>query len=233
MNPRALLHLASIAAHSADSNPRGLGWLGEPTVTSYTPSGTVIEWGGNPYFEVGNAALSLGDMQTVVNSLLMTGLYQSVSAKKLAGVFSPYYTLRLVVGVDRGALVDVFSDIEDAFRIMGAAHATQQFYVVSVPQNSIPGTVTPNSGTPPNSGGGSSASPFPSPLPSGQGSWVCSNGFEWSWSKFGCVPSGAASNSDGNLFDQLASWLGVTPTQAVIVGGLGVLVAVVVVKRII
>ena len=227
MNPRSLLHLASIAANNADSHPRGLGWLGEPTIGSYTPAGTVIEWGGNPYFVPGGAALSLSDMQTVANSLLATGLYQSVSAKKLAGVFSPYYTLRLVTSIDRGALVDVFSDLEDAFRIMGAEHATQQFYAASVPQSAVPGTVTPNAGTPPSGG-----SPSYSPAPQGS-SLVCSNGFEWSWSKLGCVPVGAPSSSDGNLFDQLASWLGVTPTQAVIVGGLGVLAAVVIVKRII
>lgn len=227
MNPRSLLQLATMAANNADTHARGLGWLGEPTIGSYTPAGTVIEWGGNPYFVPGSTALSLGDMQTIASSLLSTGLYQSVTAKKLAGVVSPYYTLRLVVGVDRGALVDVFSDIEDAFRIMGAEHATQTFYAASVPQSSVPGTVQPNAGTPPSGG-----SPSYSPAPQGS-SLFCSNGFEWSWTKFGCVPAGAVSNSDGNLFDQLASWLGVTPTQAVIVGGLGVLAAVVVVKRII
>jgi hypothetical protein len=225
MNPRSLLQLATLAANNADTHARGLGWLGEPTIGSYTPAGTVIEWGGNPYFVPGSTALSLGDMQTIASSLLSTGLYQSVTAKKLAGVISPYYTLRLVVGVDRGALVDVFSDIEDAFRIMGAEHATQQFYAASVPRSSVPGTVQPNAGTPP-SGGQNQANSLPS------SSLVCGAGYEWSWSKFGCAPVGAQGSS-GNVFDSLASWLGVTPTQAVIVGALGAVLAVVAIKRVI
>lgn len=223
MNPRTALQLVTLASNGGDMHARGLGYLGEPTISSYTPAGTVIEWGGNPYFEAGGTSLSLGDMQTIANSLLSTGLYQSVTAKKLAGVINPYYTLRLVVGVDRGALVDVFSDIEDAFRIMGAEHATQQFYVVSVPQTGQ-GVVTPNAGTPPRSGGNVSQ------VPSGQGSWACSPGYEWNWSKLGCAPIGSSGSE--NIFDSLAKWLGVTPTQAVIVGALVAVAGVVAVKRV-
>ncbi len=224
MNPYNVIQLLSFADQAAHRQQQGLGWLGEPTISSYTPAGTVIEWGGNPYFVPGGAALSLSDMQTIANSLLMTGLYQSVEAKKLAGFVSPYYTLRLVVGIDRGALVDVFSDIEDAFRIMGAEHATQQFYAASVPQSSVPGVVQQNAGSPP-SGGANQTSSLPS------SSVVCGAGYEWNWSKFGCAPVG--SSSSGNVFDSLASWLGITPSQAVIVGALGAVLAVVAIKRVI
>ena len=222
MNPINFLQVLSFADQAAHRQQQGLGWLGEPTIGSYTPAGTVIEWGGNPYFVPGSTALSLGDMQTVANSLLATGLYQSVTATKLAGFISPYYTLHLVVGIDRGALVDVFSDIEDAFRIMGAEHATQQFYAASVPQSSVPGTVTPNSGTPPSGSGGSSSS------------WaICNNGNHWDWANLKCVPDDFKSpDGEGNVFDSLASWLGITPTQAVIVGALGAVLAVVAVKRV-
>lgn len=207
-----------------DVHPQGLGWIGEPTISSYTPAGTVIEWGGNPYFVAGGTALTLSDMQTIANSLLSTGLYQSVTTKKLAGIVSPYYTLRLVVGVDRGALPDVFTDIEDAFAIMGAEHATQQFYAASVPQSATPGTVTPNSGAPP-SGGTNQTNSLPSSLS------VCGSGYEWNWSKFGCAPVGTQGNS-GNIFDSLASWLGITPSQAVAIGVVGAVLAVVAVKRV-
>lgn len=224
MNFGTILSAANFAMNANQvAHQQGLGWLGKPTIGSYTPAGTVIEWGGNPYFVPGGTALSLSDMQTIAGSLLSTGLYQSVTAKKLAGYISPYYTLRLVVGVDRGALVDVFSDIEDAFRIMGAEHATQTFYAASVPQSSTPGTVTPNAGTPP-SGGANQTSNLPSSLS------VCGNGYEWNWSRFGCVPVGTS--SERNVFDSLADWLGITPTQAVIVGALGAVLAVVAVKRV-
>lgn len=230
MNPRSLLQLASMAANNADTHARGLGWLGEPTIGSYTPAGTVIEWGGNPYFSGGyGGALSLSDMQTIANSLLSTGLYQSVTAKKLAGVISPYYTLRLVVGVDRGALVDVFSDIEDAFRIMGAEHATQTFYAASVPQSSVPGTVQPNAGSPPSSGQSSNVvQPAKCPHPK---SVFCDCGEQWSMLKLACVPINGPDDGK-NFFDTFAEWLGVTPSQAVAIGVVGAVLAVVAVKRV-
>lgn len=228
MNPRTALQLVSIAANGADANAHGLGYIGAPTIGSYTPAGTVIEWGGNPYFESTNFPLSLSDMQTIAGSLLSTGLYQSVTAKKLAGIISPYYTLRLVTSVDRGALVDVFTDIEDAFSIMGALHETQQFYTVSVPPSSRPGTVTPNTGAPPGTGrssDGAQSGECPHPK-----SVLCNCGEEWSMLKLACVPIGMPSDGK-NIFDSLAEWLGITPTQAVIVGALGAVVAVVAVKR--
>lgn len=176
--------------------------LGEPYIQSYTPAGTVIEWGGNPYHLQGSTSLNLEEMRVIANSLLATGLYADVTAIKLAGVFNPYYVLRLVTGIDRAALVDVYSDIEDAFRIAKVEPASQQFYVKSFPSaaSGQPGIVTVNAGAAPGDGQVAYTRPLP---------------------------------ATNNAVDALANWLGVSPTQAVVVGAIGAIAALVLIKRVV
>ena len=204
--------------------------LAEPLISSYTPAGSVIEWGGNPYRRNGGTAASLSDMQSIAGSVMATGLYRDVQASKLAGVVSPYYVLRLVTAVDRAALVDVFTDLEDAFSIADIEPAGQQFYVKSRPDTGQPGLVQPNAGNPPSSGATvRTQSSEPCPYPA---SAFCPCGEAFSLKALGCAPIGAADSGE-NAVDALARWLGITPTQAAVVGVFGTIAALVFIKRVI
>lgn len=220
----------------------GLGQLGDlPApqwgVSDYVVEGTTIDWGGNPHWGGDSGAgVRLSDIQSRLRAaLLSTGRFLNLSFNQLGGTVNPYVTIRLTSTMDRAHLEDVLADIEGAFWSIGVAPGTQTFSVVSVPYTERP-SVTPGTGGSTNPGATTSTR-VPSVSTNADGSCpypeslFCDCGQEWSMLKWSCVPISGASGS-ANPLDLLAEWLGVTPTQAAIVGALGALAVVVAVKRV-
>ena len=213
-------------------------------MSDYVKAGTVIQWVGRLYFADGqNAApVNYGSADAIardLNATLYTGGWFSDVQVAASGLVNIDFVVNVTAGTDFAHLSDVVSIIEGAMwntSYYDWPHLAPQqgiVNVLSVPAGassaSVSQTPSPTGGggarpvvTPTNTPG--SKCPYPESL-------ICSCGQEWSWLHFGCQPIGAQGSS-GNVFDGLAKSLGVTPTQAALVGVLGALAIVVAVKRV-
>lgn len=249
MNPRSLLQLATLAANNADQHPRGLGWLGG--TGDYVQAGTVVQWVGKFYQSDGTNVEQVyrgiaGRVANDLAAMLYTGGWFSDVQVDWNGVFGIDFLVQVTAGTDFAHLSDIASAIEGVAWNLGGydqgyPHLAPQriaLNVLSVPRSNRPASVQPtpsptggggtgSNGGSGNNSGGANVPPPKCPYPT---SLMCDCGQEWSWSHLGCAPIG--SSASGNIFDSLASWLGVTPTQAVIVGALGAVLAVVAIKRV-
>lgn len=194
-------------------------------------------------------------------AMLYTGGWFSDVQVSYSGWFSVSFTARVTTGTGFGRLADlrsIFEGVAWQTSTSGWPHLaaqTSNLFVVSVPRGVVvrqPGSTAPDSAgscspgyewswlaydcvPSARSGGNQSGQSNPNiappkcPHPT---SLLCDCGEEWSMLKLACVPIDAADDGK-NFFDGLAEWLGVTPSQAVIVGALIAVVGVVAVKRII
>lgn len=193
-------------------------------------------------------------------AMLYTGGWFSNVQVSYSGWFTVSFTARVTTGVGFGRLADlrsIFEGIAWQTRTSGWPHLaaqTSNLYVISVPEGIVitqpPGTVTdsptkcpagqewswlaydcvPSAGSGGNQTGQNNQNPIAPKCPY-PASVFCDCGEEWSMWKLACVPIDATDDGK-NFFDGFADWLGVTPTQAVIVGALGAVLAVVAVKRV-
>lgn len=227
-------------------------------MSDYVLRGTVVEWGGyvksDYYVYIGEGAA----LQKVTDALKALGRFSGVRVSQLSGYVFPYISITATSTIDRGQLQDVLLDIEGA--ISGASYLghgfrpdTQAFWVKSAPVSSQPNVAQASYGqnaispasdgkTPVAAAAAATVAATPTGCPQGyewsaarglcvkkRTSWVCDEGYEWSWGKLGCIPEGSES-SDGPI-DDLANSLGVTPTQAALIGAVGVLLVLAVIKK--
>ena len=191
--------------------------LGEPYSTSdYVVAGTVIQWGGNPV-TMGNASPRDEHVQEAINAMAASGRFSRVEASS-TGFLNPYWSLTLVSSIDRAHLEDVLRDIEGYFYQVGIVANTKAFWIASVPASAANNPNVAQTGT------GGSVNPGPQTSSGGSLSLPSLP------SIFG---SGAANNSSSNPIDTLAQWLGVTPTQAAIVGAGAALLAVIAIGKVV
>lgn len=195
----------------------------------YVLAGTVIDWGGNIRLDFVNAA--------VLPILRATGRYRNLSATWYAGTINPYVVIRVTSAIDRAQLADVLADIEGAIYQAGEMPQSVAMRVVSAPDSqgiaasagnggNVQGDVTATSTYWPTVLSGGVVPPTQA-----SNSYFCGNGQTWSWSSLGCVPASSSEASE-NLLDYLARVLGVTPTQAALIGAAGALLVVVAVKKV-
>ena len=191
--------------------------LGEPYSTSdYVVAGTVIQWGGNPV-TMGNASPRDGHVQEAINAMAASGRFSRVEADS-TGFLNPYWSLTLTSSMDRAHLEDVLRDIEGFFYQVGIIANTKAFWVSLVPAAAANNPNVAQAGT------GGSVNPGPQ----------TSSGGSFSLPSLPSVFSGSAANSaSSNPIDTLAQWLGVTPTQAAIVGAGAALLAVIAIGKVV
>lgn len=204
-----------------------------PGSEAYVVAGSVIDWGGNPSSQTGNGVYDDAVTARVLPLLASTGRYVNLSASRLAGYQHPYIVVRVTCVTDRAQLADVMADIEGAFYQADLVPNSHAMYVASAPASSNANAArTGTGGTTPAAAGNV---PATNNTPNATGGWFCSDGYEWSWERMACVIPGSvpATKPDStNIFDDLANALGVTPTQAAVIGIVGALVAVAAIKRV-
>lgn len=207
-----------------DECQQGMGCNGLsdlPPVGSYVVAGTVIAWGGYVRDSVGNSLWDDRIEGLVKNALWQTGGFSRVDAGRISGFLNHYISIKVTAAVDFAQLDDVFRVIEGAIYQIGFRPETQNFWVESVPASArgrddiaVPGTgggLNPPGGAPRSSGGGFPTISLPN-LPDIFGG------------------SNSPSN-DGNPIDRLASWLGVKPTEAALIGAGVALAGILIIKR--
>lgn len=193
------------------------GGLGEPyAISDYVIAGSVIEWGGHLRAGANGVAWSIedGDLQNILEGCLYnTGGFDSVEATQVAGSITPYLGVRVTVANDFAHLVDVFNLITSQMaNCAGMAVDTKAFWILSVPQRAVGNQQIAQPGT----GGNVNQQ-------------IVAKG--WEWPSFSLPSLGTNVSGGGNPIDALASWLGVTPTVAAVIGAGLAVTAVVLVKK--
>jgi len=195
------------------NNCGGLGEL--PPVSSYVVAGTVIAWGGYVRDSVGNSLWDDRIEGAIKNALWQTGGFSWVDAGRISGFLNHYISIKVTAKVDFAKLDDVFRIIEGAIYQAGFRPETQAFWVESVPQSAVGRDDIATPGT-----GGSINQPN-APVASG-----------WSLPSLPNIFGSSTSPSNsGNPIDRLASWLGIGATEAAVIGAVGVVALIVVVKK--
>lgn len=194
------------------------GGLGEgPTVPDYVVAGSVIEWGGHLRQGVNGVAWSIedSDLQNVLEGCLyQTGGFSDVQATQVAGSITPYLGVRVTVANDFSHLVDVFNLITGQMaNCAGMVVDTKAFWILSVPPAAAGNQQVAQAGT----GGNVNQQ-------------VVQKGWQWPSLSLPSLSTDAGLSS--NPIDALASFLGVTPTMAAVIGAGLAVVAVVAVKKI-
>lgn len=196
----------------------GLGDL--PPVSSYTVAGSVIAWGGHVRDSVGNSLWDDRIEGAIKNALWQTGGFSNVDAGRIGGFLNHYISIKVTTKVDFAKLADVLSVIEGAVYQAGFRPETQNFWVESVPAAvaNNPDVAQPGTGGGQNTPGSQSTSGggFPSiSLPNLPSIFGGSTG----------------PGSNANPIDRLASWLGIGATEAAVIGAVGVVALIVVIKK--
>lgn len=194
------------------------GGLGEPwAVSDYVVAGSVIAWGGHVRDSVGNSLWDDRIEGLVKNALWQTGGFSWVDAGRIGGFLNHYISIKVTPKVDFAHLGDVLSVIEGAIYQAGFRPETQNFWIESVPQSAANRTDIATPGT----GGGTNPGPQ-------------TGGSNWPSISLPNLPDifgGSGNGGAANPIDRLASWLGVTPTHAAIIGALGAVGLILVVKK--
>lgn len=200
----------------------GLGAL-----TNFVPAGAWISWQGKVYIGGTNAAAALDtDLQNQISGALYAQDW--FSSVNVYHSLASWINIKIDAQASQGfaQLADVQSVIEGAIYNYTSDGYGQPYYArtESLSIASYPaGYTAAQAGVPVPQAGQSS------PLPGS--SWVCSPGYEWSWSSLGCVHVRPVGQQRG-VIDSLAETLGVTPTTAAIVGAFGALFIVIAIGKI-
>ena len=207
----------------------GLGSLTDDN--KYVVAGTTIQWGGNPTWG-GVSALTLAEMRGIVAGLYGTGLYEYVGTEQLGGYLNPYFQVTVKTAIDRARLRDVIDDIEHVLYEAGVQPGTNAYIVSASPATNSASTATAGAGNyqqTSNAGGAGGQQTNSTPPPCPNPSLFCQCGYEFSLFDLGCVPVGDPTTA----LDKLAKSLGVTPTQAAIVGAGAALLAVIAIGKVV
>lgn len=186
-------------------NEQGMGWLGLGNVSivgGRVVPGSVIEWKGQILWPDANERISWhSDAEGRIKNILWAhGGFARVDAGQMSG----YISIVVRTSVEFAYLADVYSTIEGAVWQAGYRPQMSEFRVVSVPA----GTPQTPQVTQPGRAGGT--------VPQPDDSWSFPT---ISLPNLSDIFGGSSSPSNnGNPIDSLANWLGVTPTQAGIVG---------------
>ena len=200
------------------NNCEGLNDL--PPVSSYVVAGSVIAWGGYVRDSVGNSLWDDRIEGLVKNALWQTGGFSWVDAGRIGGFLNHYISIKGTTKVDFARLDDVFRVIEGAIYQVGFTPEAQNFWVESVPASAA----NRNDIATPGTGGGQNT-------PSGQ----VTSGGGWPSISLPNLPDifgGSGNGGAANPIDRLASWLGVTPTQAAVVGAVAAIGGILLIKRV-
>lgn len=175
--------------------------------------GSVIEWKGQILWPDADETISWhADAEARIKNVLWAhGGFSQVDAGQMGSFWNSYISIRVRTKVEFAYLGDVFNTIEGAVWQAGYRPRLESFEVVSVPAGtpqipaiSLPGRAGGVTPPPPSAGG-------------------------WDWPNiFG--GSGSSGGSE-NPIDLLARWLGVSPTQAAVIGAGAALAGIVVIKR--
>lgn len=202
--------------------------LGQPAIGDYAVAGSKIAWGGYIADAVGNKIFDEKVERAVKQKLWESGGFSWVDAGKIAGFLNHYVSIKVTLANDFSHLNDVLNLINGSIFQAGFTPENQAFWVESIPPEAMnrQDIATPGTGGSTNPG----AQTSPGILDDIQ-AW-------WDSLKFPSFPNVLPDSSSlppgtkENLLDKLARWLGVTPSQAMIVGAVGSVVAVVAIKRV-
>lgn len=190
-----------------------------PPVSSYVVAGSVIAWGGHIRDSVGNSLWDDRIEGLVKNALWQTGGFSWVDAGRIGGFLNHYVSIKVTTKVDFAKLDDVFRVIEGAIYQVGFTPEAQNFWVESVPASAANRDDIATPGT----GGGQNT-------PGGQ-----TTGGGWPTISLPNLPDifggSTGPSNNGNPIDRLASFLGIGQTQAAVIGAVGVVLAIVAVKK--
>lgn len=208
----------SCCANCAENKP--CSGLGEPwAISDYVVAGSVIAWGGYVRDAAGASRWSEVVEQRVKDALWNSGGFSWVDAGQISGFLNQYISIKVTTKVDFAHLGDVMSVIEGAIYQAGFRPEAQNFWVESVPASAANRTdiATPGTGGGMNTPGGQNAN-------SG-----------WPTISLPSLPDifgGSGTGTVTNPIDRLASWLGVTPTQAAVVGAMAAIGGILLIKRV-
>lgn len=194
----------------SDCNEQGMGWLGLGDISivgGRVVPGTVVSWGGYVLYRDSRTSINgwHSDIDSTVRGILWGfDVFSSVSARQIAGWNNPYISIQVTTKREFSYLGDIYEVINGAIESAGYIPQPIDFRVDSVPA----GTPQTPQVSQPGRAGGAVQQP--------DSSWSFPT---ISLPNLSDIFGGSSSPSNnGNPIDSLANWLGVTPTQAGIVG---------------
>lgn len=206
------------------------GGLGAPTVPDYVVAGSVIAWGGYVRDAAGTSRWSDVVEGKVKTALWNSGGFSWVDAGQISGFLNQYVSIKVTTKVDFAHFRDVLSVIEGAIYQAGMRPETQSFWIESIPASAANRTdiATPGTGGSTNPGA-TTTTPI-----NADGTPKTSSGFDpckYLNVPYLCYSPEPGAPGDSSFLDDLAGWLNIKPTEAAIIGAVGVVVAIVVVKK--
>lgn len=199
----------------------GCNGLGDVSIVGgRVVAGTVIDWKGHILWPDADKSISWhSDAEARIKNILWAhGGFSQVDAGQVSTSkfyqWMPEISVRVTTRVEFAYLGDVFNTIEGAIWQAGYRPQVTDFRVLSVPAET---PQTPQISQPGRAGGA-----VQRPARSGG----------WEWPSLPDIFGGSNSPSnDGNPIDRLASWLGVKPTEAALIGAGVALAGILIVKR--